>query len=97
MKVTKAYLGNRVYKNSKDLTRKQSDAAVDFIVETIKARLEKGEDVLISGFGKFNIRDKSARRGRNPITGKPLMLEARRVVTFKPSGSLRKKVNGKKS
>jgi integration host factor subunit alpha len=59
------------------------------------ASLENGEDVLLSGFGKFNVKAKSARKGRNPQTGEILMLEARRVVTFKPSGKLREKVNGK--
>jgi integration host factor subunit alpha len=59
------------------------------------ASLENGADVLLSGFGKFNVKAKSARKGRNPLTGEVLMLEARRVVTFKPSGKLREKVNGK--
>ena len=93
MKITKAYLSNQVYKSDIGLTRNQSSAAVEFFIETIKFCLENGEDVLISGFGRFNIKDKSARRGRNPMSGKSIMLEARRVVTFKPSGSLRKKVN----
>ena len=95
MKITKAFLSSQVYKSNNNLTRDQAIAAVDFIIETIKTCLEGGEDVLISGFGKFNIKDKSARRGRNPITGKAMMLDARRVVTFKPSGNLRKKVNDK--
>jgi len=56
--------------------------------------LANGEDLLISGFGKFNIKDKNARRGRNPQTGKELILTARKVVTFKPSGILRDRVNG---
>jgi len=60
----------------------------------LKGRLENGEDVLLSGFGKFNVKAKSARKGRNPQTGEAVMLEARKVVTFKPSGTLRKKVNG---
>jgi integration host factor subunit alpha len=60
----------------------------------LKGSLENGEDVLLSGFGKFNVKAKSARKGRNPQTGEAVMLEARKVVTFKPSGTLRKKVNG---
>ena len=51
------------------------------------------EDLLLSGFGKFNVKDKNARRGRNPQTGDELTLDARRVVTFKPSGILRDKIN----
>jgi integration host factor subunit alpha len=59
-----------------------------------KETLISGSDLLLSGFGKFNVRDKKTRRGRNPQTGDDLMLDARRVVTFKPSGILRDKVNG---
>ena len=60
----------------------------------IKSALESGEDVLIGGFGKFEVRDKAARTGRNPQTGEELVLDARRIVTFKPSGKLREKLNG---
>ena len=55
--------------------------------------LAGGEDLLISGFGKFNVKDKKPRRGRNPQTGEELMLDSRRVITFKPSGLLRNRVN----
>jgi integration host factor subunit alpha len=61
----------------------------------MKASLENGDDVLLTGFGKFNVKAKSARKGRNPKTGEPLLLKARKVITFKPSGILREKVNGK--
>jgi len=61
----------------------------------MKATLANGEDVLISGFGKFCVKDKNDRRGRNPSTGEDMMLEARRVVTFKCSRPLRNKLNGK--
>jgi integration host factor subunit alpha len=64
-------------------------------LKLIKNSLGNGNDVLLSGFGKFYVKDKSARKGRNPQTGEALLLDARRVVTFKPSGKLRKKVNGK--
>jgi integration host factor subunit alpha len=56
--------------------------------------LENGEDVLLPGFGKFSVKDKRKRRGRNPLTGDDLTLDARRVMTFKPSEVLSKKVNG---
>jgi integration host factor subunit alpha len=62
--------------------------------ELIKKSLESGEDVLISGFGKFIVKKKAQRRGRNPATGGDLTLDARRVVTFKCSGVLRKKMGG---
>ena len=64
------------------------------LLEIIKSALESGDDVLMSGFGKFCVRDKKARRGRNPATGEDKMLRARRVVTFKYSGKLRERLNG---
>jgi len=69
---------------------------VESLVETIKNTLANGEDVLISGFGKFCVKEKRERRGRNPQTGEDLMLGERRVVTFRCSGVLRKKLNGGK-
>jgi integration host factor subunit alpha len=60
----------------------------------MKSTLSSGEDVMISGLGKFCVKDKAARKGRNPSTEKEMMLEPRRVVTFKCSGKLRDKVNG---
>jgi integration host factor subunit alpha len=77
------------------LTKAQAREAVETILQTIKSSLENGDDVLLTGFGKFNVSDKSARKGRNPQTGETLMLDARKVVTFKPSEKLREKVNGK--
>ena len=60
----------------------------------MKATLASGEDVLISGFGKFNVKDKKERRGRNPATDEDIILPPRKVVRFKCSGKLRDKVNG---
>jgi integration host factor subunit alpha len=60
----------------------------------MKDCLAGGEELLISVFGKFNVKDKNARRGRNPQTGQELILDPRRVITFKPSGILRSKING---
>ena len=77
-----------------NFTRHQSIDIVESLLETIKSKLESGEDVLVSGFGKFCIQEKSERRGRNPATGEDLMLAPRRVVTFKCSGKLRERVNG---
>jgi integration host factor subunit alpha len=66
---------------------------VETLLELIKSKLVAGEDVLISGFGKFCVKKKRERRGRNPATGEDMMLEARRIVTFKCSGQLRDKIN----
>ena len=76
-------------------TKKKSVDIIESLLEIIKGTLEKGDDVLISGFGKFCVKGKQQRRGRNPATGNDLMLRARKVVTFKCSGKLRNKINGK--
>ena len=65
------------------------------MLELIKRSLESGEDVLISGFGKFCVKNKKKRRGRNPATGKDLILEPRQVVTFRWSWKLKEKLNPK--
>lgn len=93
MSVTKADLINKVHSSNHELTRVKAHQAVETILDLIKTRLENGENVLISGFGKFNVRHKSSRKGRNPQTGETMMLEPRRVVVFKASGTLRKAVN----
>jgi len=77
-------------------TKKESFQMVEKLFETIKTSLERGEDVLISGFGKFCVRDKNERKGRNPATGKEKILDARRVVTFKCSSVQRDKINREK-
>lgn len=74
-------------------TKKKSVDIIEGLLEIMKRRLESGEDVLISGFGKFCVKDKKARRGRNPATGSDLVLRERRIVTFKCSGKLRNKIN----
>ena len=74
--------------------KNQSVEIVESLLELVKSALESGDNVLVSGFGKFCVKDKKARKGRNPATGQNLMLKPRRVVTFKWSGQLRKKVNG---
>ena len=74
-------------------TKKQSTEVIESILEIIKGSLANGDDVLVSGFGKFCIRQKRSRRGRNPATGEDLTLHARKVVTFKCSGKLREKIN----
>ena len=66
---------------------------IEILLEQIKTKLAAGEDVLISGFGKFCVKKKRERRGRNPATGEAMILAARRVLTFKCSGQLRDKIN----
>ena len=75
-------------------TKKKSVDIIESLLEIIKGTLEKSEDVLISGFGKFCVKNKNKRRGRNPATGEDLILRERRVTTFKCSGKLRSKING---
>jgi integration host factor subunit alpha len=74
--------------------RNRSVEITEFLLELIKSSLESGNDVLVSGFGKFCVKAKKERKGRNPATGEDAILPARRVVTFKCSGKLREKVNG---
>ena len=74
-------------------TQSKSVEMVEALLEIIKSSLENGEDVLVSGFGKFSVKDKASRRGRNPSTGEDMHLDARRVVAFKCSGRLREKIN----
>jgi integration host factor subunit alpha len=74
-------------------TKNHSSEIVETLLELIKSTLESGEDVLISGFGKFCVKEKETRRGRNPATGEAMMLPARRIVTFRCSRQLRDKIN----
>jgi integration host factor subunit alpha len=74
-------------------TNNQSSEITETLIEIIKRTLASGEDVLVSGFGKFVVNEKAQRRGRNPATGDDMMLRPRRVVTFKCSGKLRRKIN----
>ena len=74
--------------------KNQSIDITETLLELIKSSLEAGDDVLVSGFGKFCVKDKRERKGRNPATGDTMMLKPRKIVTFKCSGKLRDKVNG---
>ena len=93
MALTKAEIIESVYQQL-GFPKKKSDEVVEQLIETIKSTLASGEDVLVSGFGKFCVNDKKERRGRNPATGDSMMLRPRKVVTFKCSGKLRRKING---
>lgn len=76
------------------LSKSKANEITECLLEQIKASLGSGEDVLVTGFGRFCVKDKNQRKGRNPATGEDLILPVRRVVIFKCSGSLRKRVNG---
>jgi integration host factor subunit alpha len=93
MTLTKADIIDRIYNNT-DLTKSRATKALEDLLETIKAALENGEDVLITGFGKFCVKEKKERRGRNPATDEDLMLERRRIVTYRCSSVMRKRLNG---
>lgn len=92
MSLTKETLTNDIYDNV-GLSKTQSRVVVERLFEIMKSTLERGEDLLVSGFGKFVVKEKAARRGRNPQTTEDLHLRARRVVVYKASGVLRKKIN----
>ncbi len=77
-------------------TYKRAQEISETLLEIMKEKLQSGEDVLVSGFGKFCVKQKTQRRGRNPATGEDLILNERRVVTFRPSSILRDKINGAK-
>ncbi len=93
MALTKNDIVNSIYLKL-GLRKKQSVEIVETLLEIIKKTLVNGEDVLISGFGKFKVKDKRERTGRNPRTAEAMRLRARRVVTFRCSGVLRDKING---
>ena len=92
MALTKDQIVNTVY-NRLGIPKNKSVEVVETLLEIMKKALENGEDVLISGFGKFCVKEKRERRGRNPQTAQEMMLRARRVVTFRCSGILRDKIN----
>jgi integration host factor subunit alpha len=75
------------------LSKQESQQVVESLLGTIKDNLSRAEDLLISGFGKFSVRQKRARRGRNPQTKEHITLAARKVLVFKASGVLRKRIN----
>jgi len=78
-----------------DYPKNKSSDVLETLLEIIKKTLASGEDVMVSGFGRFCVKEKNPRKGRNPATGDDLMLDPRRVVTFKCSGKLRGKINSR--
>jgi integration host factor subunit alpha len=93
MALTKAMIVDGIHEQL-GYPKNKSAEMLETLLELIKSNLEKGEDVLISGFGKFCVKQKNERRGRNPATGNDMLLDSRRVVTFRCSHLLRDKING---
>ncbi len=91
MALTKNDIVGKIY--ALGFTKKKSVETVEILLGIMKDTLKAGDDVLVSGFGKFCVKGKKQRRGRNPATGEDLLLRERKVVTFKCSGKLRKKIN----
>ena len=92
--LTKAHIVGAVAE-ANGYTRNKSFEILEILLELIKAALESGEDVMISGFGRLCVKEKAKRRGRNPATGKDLILAPRKVVRFKWSGKLKEELNAK--
>jgi len=94
MTLTKAKIVDTIHEDL-GFPKNKSSELLEILLELMKNALEKGEDVLISGFGKFCVKEKKQRRGRNPATGDDMILGQRRVVTFRCSHLLREKINGR--
>ena len=92
MTLTKAQVVESI-QNQTGFPKNKSSEIVETLLEIIKRTLASGEDVLVSGFGKFCVNEKKERKGRNPATGEDMMLAPRKVVTFKCSGKLRDRIN----
>ena len=95
MTLTKSHLSDAIAIQN-GFTKKKSTETVETILEIIKSTLASGEDILISGFGKFCVKEKQQRRGRNPATGEDMILAPRGVVTFRCSGKLGDRLKGEK-
>jgi len=93
MTLTKAHIVDAIA-DQIGYPKNHSSEIVETLLELIKSSLESGDDVLISGFGKFCVKEKGERRGRNPSTGEDMMMKPRKVVTFRCSGNLKKMING---
>jgi integration host factor subunit alpha len=92
--MTKADIIEQVYEKLGALSKKESAEIVEVVFETIKATLERGDKIKISGFGNFVVREKKERTGRNPQTGEEIRIHPRKVLTFKPSQVLKNAING---
>lgn len=92
--MTKADIVERVCERVGGFSKKEAADLVDHVFDTMKDVAERGDKIKISGFGNFIVREKKPRPGRNPQTGQEIMIEARRVLTFKPSNVLKEALNG---
>lgn len=90
--MTKADIIEGVYEKV-GFSKKESAEIVELVFDTVKETLERGDKIKISGFGNFQVRQKKARVGRNPQTGKEIEISARRVLTFRPSQVLKTALN----
>ncbi len=90
--ITRADVAETIYEEI-GLSRKDSSDILDMILDEIVQELTKGNDVKLSSFGTFSLRDKKARAGRNPKTGVEAVISPRRVISFKPSQTMRKMIN----
>lgn len=94
MALTKHEIAERI-RDEVGFSKMEAVELTEALLKIIKETLASGDDVLVSGFGKFRVKEKKERKGRNPATGTDMTLGARTVVTFKCSGKLREKINGK--
>ena len=92
MTLTKAEIVEKIV-NQLEYSHKDSKDMVENVISILKHTLESGNDVKISGFGKFEVKQKNARKGRNPQTGESITLEPRKIITFKASKLLRERIN----
>lgn len=93
--MTKADIADHIHTTT-GLSKKDSAEMMVSVFDIIKSTLESGETIKVSGFGSFVVNQKEARRGRNPQTGEAITIEARKVLTFKPSTILRQSINDNK-
>lgn len=91
--MTKADIVEKIHTTT-GLSKKDSAEMMESVFAIMKESLEAGESIKLSGFGNFEVKQKDARRGRNPQTGEAIIIEARKVLTFKPSTKLRLSING---
>lgn len=92
MTLTKAHIVEKIV-TQLELPKKEAADVLESVISILKQELESGEDVLISGFGKFEVKQKKARKGRNPQTGEAMTIEPRRIITFSTSKLLKSEIN----
>ena len=90
--MTKADIAEKIHTKI-GLSKKESSDMLESMISIMKNTLETGEDIMISGFGKFEVKQKKDRKGRNPQTGEAMTIDARRILTFKPSNLLKQAIN----